>query len=81
MNYKITILIPTYNRIQNLKKTIYSLTKLDSNFFKIFIQDNASTDGTYDYLVTLEKKYDNKYIPQNMYCTHPSSDDIQKKRD
>lgn len=53
---KITTLVVTYNRVDWLKKNtsaIFSQTRKTDEFIII---DNASTDGTGDYLKTLEKK-------------------------
>jgi len=49
-----SIIIPTYNRLEYLKKCIKSLLKLDYENYEIIIIDDASTDGTWKYLNALE---------------------------
>ena len=49
----ITIVIPTFNRVELLEKALQSLLKLntESQFtYEILVVDNASTDGTPDLL-------------------------------
>ncbi|MDE6020493.1 MAG: glycosyltransferase, partial [Ruminococcus sp.] len=46
----VAAVIVTYNRKELLEKNIEMLLKQTMQFDKIFIIDNCSTDGTYDYL-------------------------------
>lgn len=46
----VAAIIVTYNRKELLEKNIEMLLKQTMQFDKIFIIDNCSTDGTYDYL-------------------------------
>ncbi len=48
---KIAALIVTYNRIEKLKKCWAAVESLP--FHEIVIVDNASTDGTFDWLMNL----------------------------
>jgi len=45
---KISIIIPTYNRCNQISKTLHSIIKLDtpSELFEIIVIDNGSTDDT-----------------------------------
>ena len=50
----LTIFIPTYNRLEKLKRTLnYLLSFLDRYNFSILIGNNASTDKTNDFLTSL----------------------------
>lgn len=46
----ITILIPTYNRIELLKKAYHSCKNQTNTNFNLIIVDNASNDGSQDFL-------------------------------
>lgn len=53
LNQKIGIVIVTYNRLACLKKNLDCIQKLkkpDGYMVQIFLIDNASTDGTYEYI-------------------------------
>lgn len=69
----LSILIPTYNRLSQLKRAIDSVLSQNYNNefddkIELIVQDNASTDGTFDYLQTIKnpllKAYQN---PQNLH--------------
>lgn len=49
----ISILIPTYNRLDLLKQALNSALSQTYENIEIFISDNASTDGTLEYLSNL----------------------------
>lgn len=51
----ITVYIPTYNRLELLKRAIKSVQNQTYNNFEIIIVDDNSTDGTQDFLVELGK--------------------------
>ena len=55
----ISIIIPTFNRADQLNRTLFSLLELktDRNLFEIIVVDNGSTDNT--------KEIVEKYIEQN----------------
>jgi len=53
--YKITVFIPTYNRLDFLKRSVKSVLK-QGDFVKILILDNASTDGTREWLEEVRKE-------------------------
>ena len=46
----ITITVPTYNRVEKLKRCIDSIRGQTCSDFDLVISDNASTDGTKEYL-------------------------------
>jgi len=56
---KLTIGIPTYNRLQLLKKQIHKLSTYNSNIVEILISDNGSVDGTKEYLESVDKDFTN----------------------
>lgn len=56
MNPKLTIAIPTYNRIENLKQSLKCvISEVEGKDVEILISDNASTDGTEAYVKNVEK--------------------------
>lgn len=59
----ISIIIPTFNRADQLNRTLFSLLELktDRNLFEIIVVDNGSTDNT--------KEIVEKYIEQNRNTT------------
>ncbi len=50
-----SVIVPTYNRLHLLKRTIDSLNQQTFKDFEIIIVDDGSTDGTAQYLTDLEK--------------------------
>jgi len=62
----LSILIPTYNRIFFLKKTLNSI--FDQNFeelFEVIVVDDGSEDGTWEYLTSLQKTRNNLKIAKH----------------
>ncbi|MFL7011093.1 glycosyltransferase family 2 protein [Enterovibrio norvegicus] len=51
---KISIAVPTYNRLELLKETLESVLCQTYRNIEIIISDNASTDGTKEYLESLD---------------------------
>lgn len=51
-----SIIIPTYNRLDLLKRALQSVWKQTSTDFEILVVDDGSNDGTHDYLVSLGSK-------------------------
>lgn len=56
---KIGIVIVTYNRLRLLKRCVNNALMQGNNDVEIFVVDNASTDGTSDYLKKIESTYTN----------------------
>jgi len=58
---KVSVIIPTYNRKEKLKKTIRELEKQSygKNRFEIIVVDDCSEDGTEEEIKNLMKKYKN----------------------
>ena len=57
-NYKLSILIPTYNRLELFKETLNSiLPQAQGKSIHIAIVDDGSTEGNYEYAFELSKKY------------------------
>ncbi len=50
----ISVIIPTYNRLGFLTKTIQSLLKQKTDDYEIIVVDDGSTDGTEDYFKTFQ---------------------------
>ena len=89
-NYKISIIIPTFNIEKDLERAIKSLITQTIGFknIEVVIVDDCSTDGTRNLILDYANKYDNiKYIfletnsgsagkPRNIGITHASADYI-----
>jgi len=54
---KITVVVPCYNSMKYLEQCITSVLEQDYEDYDIWAYDNESTDGTYEYLLELEKKH------------------------
>lgn len=59
MSYFLSICIPTYNGGENLKYNVNKLIKMQSDFgFEVCVSDNASNDGTQEFMKDVICKYD-----------------------
>jgi|TARA_Y100000310_G_C20585890_1_gene765384 glycosyltransferase involved in cell wall biosynthesis len=54
---KITVVVPCYNSMKYLEQCITSVLEQDYEDYDVWAYDNESTDGTYEYLLELEKKH------------------------
>ena len=65
----ISVIIPTCNRLDLLKRTLESLEKqsVDSKILQVIIVDDASTDGTMGYLENYKSRYSTEIVlfPKN----------------
>ncbi|WP_426483875.1 glycosyltransferase family 2 protein [Flavobacterium sp. 2] len=72
MQYKFTIVIPTKNRLEDLKVTLEKLSFLfEQKDVHFLICDDGSTDGTFEYITTNFPKieiFSNK-ISKGIHCT------------
>ena len=66
MEDRISIMMVTYNRLPLTKQTLDSLFITTDYPFNLIIVDNASTDGTIDFLNEIKDKYSSKYC-QDIY--------------
>jgi len=56
--YKLSILIPTYNRLNLLKETLNSITtQTQGKPVHVAVVDDGSNEGNYEYVLELSKKY------------------------
>lgn len=55
----LSIIICAHNEIENLKRLLEKLNVQAYTEFEIVIVDDRSDDGTYDYLLNLEKRWEN----------------------
>lgn len=53
MNAMIDVVLPTFNDLSNLKNAIECVRNQTFRFWRLYVIDNYSTDGTWDYLTTL----------------------------
>jgi glycosyltransferase involved in cell wall biosynthesis len=51
-----SVIVPTYNRLESLKRTIDSLVELDFRDYELIIVNDGSTDGTDNYLGCLSSE-------------------------
>lgn len=54
---KISIVIPSYNKVKYIEKTLQSIVTQRNANFEVIIQDGGSTDGTLDIIKKYAKKY------------------------
>ncbi|VEU69473.1 Chondroitin polymerase [Mycoplasmopsis californica] len=65
----VTILMPVYNAMSSIDKTIDAILKQTNPNFKVLIIDDCSTDGTYTYLkekIKNDKRFTILKSPQNI---------------
>jgi len=58
-DFRVTIMLTTYNRVKLLKRAVESILKQTYNDFVLVILDDASTDGTEEYCKALAQNYSN----------------------
>lgn len=56
--YKVTVFIPTFNRIDSLKIALNSVLE-QGDFVQVHVLDNASTDGTQEWLLEQKSHHSN----------------------
>lgn len=84
----IAIVVVTYNRLEYTRKTIARLLEDPNEEFELYLWDNASTDGTREYLKDGVKDprivwTQNSYIHhfgQASYCTVMNKETVKKRR-
>lgn len=54
---KISVVIPSFNKVKYIKKTLLSIINQDYQNVEIIVQDGASTDGTVDIINKFVKNY------------------------
>ncbi len=62
---RFSVIVPTYNRLESLKKTIESILKQEYPDFETIIVNDGSIDGTDAYLSQLAAEKKIKYIKQS----------------
>lgn len=64
--FRISVVIPTYNRKDILLKCLGALScqSIDSSYFEVIVYDDGSMDGTYDALMQFRAKYSLRYFRQ-----------------
>ena len=79
----VSVVIPTFNRKELLEKSIESVLAQTLNDFELFIVDDASTDGTAEWLMkngNLDKRIHVIRLPVNCGCnaavTWPSAERV-----
>ena len=65
MNYKVSVLIPVYNRSAVVINAIESVLSQSYGDIEIIIGDNCSTDGTWDVINNYARKFNNIKIFKN----------------
>lgn len=59
MSYFLSVCIPTYNGVENLKYNINKLIKMQQEYnFEICVSDNASDDGTQEFMNAAASEYE-----------------------
>lgn len=62
-----SIMFVTYNRLDLTKRMLDSLVKNTNSPYRLIIVDNASTDGTAEWLIKLKRSYLN-YLSDSTHC-------------
>ena len=62
MNRIVSIIVPTFNSKKYIKRTIDSLFKQTYQKIELIFVDDCSTDGTFNYLKKIQKKFKKKNI-------------------
>ena len=62
MNRIVSIIVPTFNSKKYIKRTIESLFEQTYQKIELIFVDDCSTDGTFNYLKKLQKKFKKKNI-------------------
>ncbi|HUL43491.1 MAG TPA: glycosyltransferase family A protein [Bacteroidota bacterium] len=62
MNF--SVIVPTYNRLELLKKTLESLLSQNYEGFEIIVVNDGSTDGTHEFLSRLSRESRIRYVCQ-----------------
>lgn len=58
---KISIVIPSYNKIAFIKETLHSIVSQNYDNYEVIVQDGGSTDGTLEIIKEFAKKYPKKF--------------------
>src|SRR5690554_5093462 len=66
MSSKISVIIPTYNKVQHLELTLFCLGKQDlsDDLFEVIVINDGSTDGTKEFLNDLRVRYNLRFFHQ-----------------
>ena len=59
-----SVIVPTYNRLSLLRRTLESLFRQEFSDYEIIVVDDGSTDGTLEYLKGLSEKKKIQYVLQ-----------------
>jgi len=61
---KISVIIPTYNRVEKLKKCLEAVFDqiVPSDAYEVHVVNNASTDATSEFLSSIQDKYPNLFV-------------------
>lgn len=57
MTPKISVVIPSYNKVKFIRETLESIVSQNYENFEIIVQDGGSTDGTLEIIKNYAKKY------------------------
>ena len=66
LNKKISVIIPSYNLIDDLKECINAILSFDSDFIDIIVVDNDSEENVREFLKKMESEGKIKYIQNNI---------------
>ncbi|MBO0686394.1 MAG: glycosyltransferase family 2 protein [Candidatus Dormibacteraeota bacterium] len=62
---ELSVVIPTWNRLQDLRRTLASLREHEGPPFEVIVVDNASTDGTPDWVEAHHPEVTVLRLPEN----------------
>lgn len=79
--YKVSVIIPTHNRGNDIKKSIYSVINQTFRPYEIIIVSDGSTDNTKQVVSKIQEEYNNIYFYEyfpNMGANHARNYGINK---
>ena len=66
---QVSIIVPLYNRVDLIGETINSVLKQTFNNWELIIVDDGSTDGSYEYIISLSEKESRMKLCNNTAIT------------
>ena len=69
---RIVLVVPAYNSMKYIEQCMESVLNQSYDDYYVHAYDNESTDGTYEYLLELEKQHDHLKVSQ-LPNIHPNS--------
>ena len=79
-NIKISLIVPTFNRNRELVRLLNSIFSQDTQDYEIIVIDNGSSEGTAEYLQSLEGRVTVISNVENLGAAHAKNQGIKKSK-